>query len=84
MTVYFIRKKTDDDLLATVNFFFEKCQEHGLKLHASKRVLFSSTVRYCERLITKDGVRFDPKNMEALLTMQKQQNGADLFSMSRQ
>jgi hypothetical protein len=49
-----------------------------LKLHASKCVLFASTVRYCGRLITKDGVRFDPKNMEALQTMQEQQNGADL------
>jgi hypothetical protein len=55
-----------DDLLATLNFFFKKCQEHGLKLHASKCVLFATTVNHCERLITKDGVRFDPKNMEAL------------------
>jgi RNase H-like domain found in reverse transcriptase len=49
-----------------------------LKLHASKCVLFETTVRYCGRLITKDGVRFDPKNMEALQTMQEPQNGADL------
>jgi RNase H-like domain found in reverse transcriptase len=49
-----------------------------LKLHASKCVLFANTVRYCGRLITKDGVRFDPKNMEALQTMQEPQNGADL------
>jgi hypothetical protein len=35
-------------------------------------------VRYCGRLITKDGVRFDPKNMEALQTMHEPQNGADL------
>jgi hypothetical protein len=41
-------------------------------------VLFACTVRYCGRLITKDGVRFDPKNMEALQTMHEPQNGADL------
>jgi hypothetical protein len=29
-------------------------------------------------LITKDGVLFDPKNMEALQTMREPQNGADL------
>jgi hypothetical protein len=45
-----------------------------LKLHASKCVLFASTVRYCGRLITKDGVRFDPKNMKVLQTMQEPQN----------
>jgi hypothetical protein len=65
-------------LVATLNFFFKNCREHGLKLHASKCVLFASTVRYCGRLITKDGVRFDPKNMEALQTMQEPENGADL------
>jgi Reverse transcriptase (RNA-dependent DNA polymerase) len=69
---------TEDDLLATLKFSFKQCQEHGLKLHASKCVLFATTVRYCGRFITKDGARFDPKNMEALQTMQKPQNGADL------
>jgi hypothetical protein len=73
-----LHTKTENDLLETLNFFFKKCQEHGLKLHASKCVLFASTVRDCARLITKDGVRFDPKNMEALQTMQEPQNGDDL------
>jgi Reverse transcriptase (RNA-dependent DNA polymerase) len=58
-----LHTKTEADLLATLNFFFKKCQEHGLKLHASKNVLFVSTLRYCGRLITKYCVRFDPKNM---------------------
>jgi hypothetical protein len=73
-----LHTKTEDDLLATLNFFFKQCQKHVLKLHASKCVLFATTVRYCGRLITKDGVRFDPKNMEALQTMREPQNGADL------
>jgi hypothetical protein len=73
-----LHSKTEDDLLATLNFFFKQCQEHVLKLHASKCVLFASTVRYCGRLIPKDGVRFDPKNMDALQTMYEPQNGADL------
>jgi hypothetical protein len=70
--------KTEDDLLATLDSFFKQCREHGLKLHARKSVLFATTVRYCGRLITKDGVRLDPQNMEALQTMQEKQNGSDL------
>jgi Reverse transcriptase (RNA-dependent DNA polymerase) len=77
-----LHTKTEDDLLATLNFLLKQCREHGLKLHASKCVLFATTVQYFVRLITKDGVRFDPNNMEALQTMQEPQNGAD--SMSRQ
>jgi RNase H-like domain found in reverse transcriptase len=73
-----VHTKTEDDLLATLNFFFKQCQKHGLKLHASKCVLIASTVRYCERLITKDGDRFDLKNMVALHTIKEPQNGADL------
>jgi hypothetical protein len=48
-----------------------------LKLHASECVLFATTGRYRERLIAKDGVRFDPKNMEALQTVHEPQNGVD-------
>jgi hypothetical protein len=73
-----LHTKTEDDLLATLNFIFKQSQKYGLKLHASKCVLFETTMQYCGRLITKDGVRFDPKNMEALQTMQEAQNCADL------
>jgi Reverse transcriptase (RNA-dependent DNA polymerase) len=73
-----LHTNTEDNLLATLNFFFKKCQEHGLKLHASKRVFLATTVRFCGRLITKDGVRFDPKNMEAPQTMQELQKTAYL------
>jgi Reverse transcriptase (RNA-dependent DNA polymerase) len=70
--------KTEDDLLAALNFFFEQCQRYVLKLHARKFVLFATTMRNCGMLITRDGVRFDPKNMEALQTMHEPQNGTDL------
>jgi hypothetical protein len=64
-----LRTKTEDYLLATLNFFFKQCQKHGSKLHASKYVMFESTVRYCGRFIIKEEVSFDPKNMKALQTV---------------
>jgi hypothetical protein len=73
-----LHTKIEDDLLETLNFIFRQCQKHGLELHASKCVLLATAVRYCGRSIAKDGVRLDPKNMEALQTMQEPQNGADL------
>jgi RNase H-like domain found in reverse transcriptase len=36
-------------------------------------------VRYCVSFHSKDGVRFDSKNMEALQTTQEPQNGADML-----
>jgi hypothetical protein len=73
-----LHTKTEDDLLATLNLYFNQCQKCGLTLHANKCVLFSKLVRYCGRFITKNGVRFDPTHMEALQTMREPQNGADL------
>jgi hypothetical protein len=49
-----------------------------MKPYASKCVLFATILRYCGRFITKEGVRFDLKDMDALQTMCEQQNGADL------
>jgi hypothetical protein len=73
-----LHTKTDDDLLETFNFILKQCQKYGLKMHACKCVLFATIARYCERSVTKDGMRFDPKNMEALQTTREPQNGADL------
>jgi hypothetical protein len=73
-----LHTRTEDDLLATLNLFFKQRREHGLKLHASKCVLFETTARYCGRLITKEGVLFDPKNMQALQTMCEAQKGTNL------
>jgi hypothetical protein len=56
---------TEDKLLATLNFFFKQCLEHELKLHASKCVLFATTVRYCRSLITKDEVRLTKEHGSA-------------------
>jgi hypothetical protein len=70
--------RTENDLLTTLNFFFNKWKKYGLKLYASKHVLFETTMRYCGRLIAKDGVHFDQKKMKALQTMCEPQNGADL------
>jgi hypothetical protein len=34
-----LHSKTEDDLLATLNFFFKQCHKYELKLHASKCML---------------------------------------------
>jgi hypothetical protein len=73
---YLLHTKTEDVLLATLKFIFKQCQKNGLKLHDSKCVLFATMVWYCGRFITKDGVRYNPKNKEALQEMGEPQNGA--------
>jgi hypothetical protein len=73
-----LHTKTEDDLLATLNFFSKQCQKYGLKLHVSKCLLFATMLSKCGWLVIKDGVRFDPNNMAVLLSMCEPQNGSDL------
>jgi hypothetical protein len=56
---------------------FKQRQKYGLKLHASKCVLFATMMRYCGTLITEEGMRFKPKNMKALQAIREPQDGAD-------
>jgi hypothetical protein len=75
--------KNEDDLLATFNFVLRQCQKFEFNLHAIKFVLFATMLRDLERKITKDGVHFDPNNMEELLMMCEPQNSPpSWYSMS--
>jgi hypothetical protein len=76
--------KTEDDVLATLNFFFEECQKHGLNFYISKCMLFATMMRYCGRLFTKVGVCLESQNMQALLKMCEPQTGVSFcYSMLR-
>jgi Reverse transcriptase (RNA-dependent DNA polymerase) len=58
--------------------FFKLCRDYNLKLHPGKCVLFSKNVRWCGRLISSDGVRFDPRRVQALHDMALPVTGGDL------
>jgi hypothetical protein len=77
MTVYLIRrlKLTCSQLSIS---FSSNAKKYGLELPANKCMLFATKVRYSGRSITKDGVRLDSKNTEALQTIREPQNGAVL------
>jgi hypothetical protein len=77
-----LHAKNEADLittLRTLKFFFDKCAKHGIKLHASKCVLFAREMKYCGRNVSNDGVQNDPKSMAALQDMAEPQNGANVL-----
>jgi hypothetical protein len=49
-----------------------------LFLHAAKCDLYGTEIRYCGRIITAEGVRYDPRSMSTLQQMGTPQNGGDL------
>ena len=58
--------------------FFTLCRQHNLKLHPGKCVLFATVVRWCGRLISNEGAKFDPHRIQGLLDMPAPSHGADL------
>jgi hypothetical protein len=70
---------TDEEkLLEVLEYFFKKCLQHGLFLHAAKCNLYGTEIRYCGRIITAEGVRYDLRTMSTLQHMGTPQNGGDL------
>jgi hypothetical protein len=42
-----LHTKTEDDLLATLDFVLKQCQKYELTLHASKCMYFATILRFC-------------------------------------
>jgi Reverse transcriptase (RNA-dependent DNA polymerase) len=70
---------TDEEkLLEALEHIFKKCLQHGLFLRAAKCDLYGTEVCYCGRIITAEGVWYDPRTMYTLQYMCTPQNGGDL------
>jgi RNase H-like domain found in reverse transcriptase len=69
---------TIDQFLHYLRIFFTLCREFNIHLHPGKSVLFARAARWCGRIISGDGVRFDPRRAQGLLDMSMPVSGADL------
>ena len=69
---------TVDELLTIIRQFFDYCSQRNLKLHPAKCVLYKTEIRWCGRILSKDGVRFDPRRIDGIRDMQLPTTGAEL------
>jgi hypothetical protein len=73
-----VHAKTEDDLLDVIDRFLAKCKALGLKLNVLKCDLYLRIAKFCGRLIDGDGIRFDPRGLEAILQMQRPATAGNL------
>jgi hypothetical protein len=73
-----LHAQTAADLIKRLRVFFTICRECNLKLHPGKCTLFSVELRWCGRILSKDGARFDPRRVQGLLDMASPSTGADI------
>lgn len=58
--------RTFHDHVKDLRRVLRRLQEHGIKLRPKKCELFKSQVRYLGRLVTREGIQIDPKDLEAV------------------
>jgi hypothetical protein len=62
-----LHAKSVDGLLENLKEFFFLCRENNLKIHPGNCILFASERRWCGRVLSGLGVRFDPRRTQGLL-----------------
>ena len=61
-----VYSKSFDDHLTHLRLVLRRLRRHGVKIKASKCALFKKEVAYLGRIVSRDGYRLDPKNIEAV------------------
>lgn len=58
--------------------FFTFCATYNFKLHPAKCIIFATSIRWCGRFISSNGVSFDQRRIAAICNMTSSQTGAYL------
>ena len=62
----FIQGETGQEHLNTVVAVINRCREHGITLNPKKVQLLQNAVRYVGYIVSSDGVKTDPRKIEAI------------------
>ena len=68
----------EGQLLDDFEAYLGVCKEIGLKIHAEKTNVFTREVKFCGRIISAEGIKYNPRNLEVLLNMKRPEMASDL------
>lgn len=68
---FIMHAKNEEKLVRTLQRFFELCRQYDFKLHAKKLDIFLREAQFCGRIIDKDGIRYDPRGLKAIMEMRQ-------------
>ena len=75
---FLLHASTEEELLSHVRRFLEICNERGLKIQARKVTIFTTSATFCGRTLDAEGLRYNPRNLQALLSLLRPNTAADL------
>lgn len=67
-----------DELFESVRSFFALCVKYNLRLHPVKCTIFAIEIRWCGRVVSAKGVRYDTLHITGLLSMAPPTTGSEL------
>jgi hypothetical protein len=65
-----LHASTVKGLLTAMRKLFGMCAEYNLKLHPNKCILYATEITWCGRLVSANGLRYDPRQLDGLLSME--------------
>lgn len=74
----FIFGKTQEEHDKTLIKVLETAKQHGVRFNKEKCKISVQEVKYVGHIITKDGIKLDPKRTQAILNMETPKNAKDL------
>lgn len=78
LDAFVVHCRDERSLLSLLERFLLICRSHRLYLSARKCVFFTETVRWCGRLISKDGIKMDPTRVLALRDLDTPRTAGEL------
>ncbi len=75
-----IYAETHEQLIEILSAVFKLLVNAGLKCNASKCSLFTQTINYLGRVVSRDGINPDPAKLDKIRLWQKPEKGTGLAS----
>jgi hypothetical protein len=79
LDAYLLHCRTEAELLRTLRQFFCICRIYRLKISPLKTECLLREATFCGRLMSEDGVQYDPKGLLTFKDKQTPENDANLY-----
>lgn len=66
---FLLHAETKEKLLMPIEKFFLVCKQFGFLRNLTKTHRFKEKVRFCVRIISEDGVQYNPRSYQVLIEM---------------
>jgi hypothetical protein len=73
-----IYARSEEDLITNILAIIQRLHEHNFKISAKKMVFYRRETKFCGRIFSADGVKFDPTYVKAIVQMSKPSNASEL------